>query len=839
MKPMSFKNLLAKAPTTGAGAWAASYVGHTSAVMDAAEALIIDDPTKDFPTSWLTSIFESLKLSVDREYFQRTVLLGAYLHDWGKASEPFQVMVNLKGDEKCLTEEDRKQQKTYHLRWDELGKKQLLRHEIISGILALGTPCYRRWLENYANADLMAAVWAGMGHHLKVGGARGKKIDGIVDTDEGVFKLEKPVLTVYTQHSDFQGMLRMGHRRLGLPSNYPELLQTQKETWAGSELKSILDNLFNEFEDFAEEIEKDRDYQHFVAAVKATVVAADIAGSALPKNKHSIKEWIPACFKNTLTKEDIQSLLENRLQGQELRDFQTAIAASESRVTLVRAGCGTGKTVGAYKWAEKYAIGKKLYFSYPTTGTASEGFKDYAAESDFETHLMHLRAEIDQQAIELETVLVSNEGAYESEVNTQGTDPKKESQQLESDPERIDLRLRSFEAWQAKLIVSTVDSVLGLMQNYKKPLFSWPAMVQSAFVFDEVHSYDDQLFGAFLRFLETFQGSPILIMSASFTDGQIEAIKKTLAKLGDSLNEVPGPEDLESLERYVIWQADSEDLVWEQVKVALQNSTEANPAKILWVTNTVDSCIQIYQAVKKLKELPKNLKPRIYHSRYRYQDRRERHREVINDFQGNGPAFAITTQVCEMSLDLSATLLISAMAPASALIQRLGRLNRKVEQVKGQPPRLASGTVAPALIYPWEEDFPYERLELKTGADFLKLLPSGPISQKNLAEAASQLTSYIPRPMPVTWLDGLWRSHPGSLRDSEHSITVVLQKDLDKIRQIPSFRQAADIQAWTVPIPLNSKIRKTFASWPREGCYPIAPSEEVSYCKQLGAQVKK
>jgi hypothetical protein len=67
----------------------------------------------------------------------------------------------------------------------------------------------------------------------------------------------------------------------------------------------------------------------------------------------------------------------------------------------------------------------------------------------------------------------------------------------------------------------------------------------------------------------------------------------------------------------------------------------------------------------------------------------------------------------------------------------------------------------------------------------------------------------------------------------------VLEKDLAKIRQIPSFRQAAEIQAWTVPIPLNSKIRKIFASWPREGCYPIAPSEEVSYCEQLGAQVQK
>ncbi len=45
--------------------------------------------------------------------------------------------------------------------------------------------------------------------------------------------------------------------------------------------------------------------------------------------------------------------------------------------------------------------------------------------------------------------------------------------------------------------------------------------------------------------------------------------------------------------------------------------------------------------------------------------------------QGKDGALAVTTQVAEMSLDISADLLVTDLAPVPALIQRLGRLNRR------------------------------------------------------------------------------------------------------------------------------------------------------------------
>src|SRR5262249_8208627 len=99
---------------------------------------------------------------------------------------------------------------------------------------------------------------------------------------------------------------------------------------------------------------------------------------------------------------------------------------------------------------------------------------------------------------------------------------------------------------------------------------------------------------------------------------------------------------------------------------------------VLWVCNTV---ARVMEAAGSFREF----RPLIYHSRFKYADRVERHKEVIDSFKAEGPALAICSQVAEMSLDLSADLLVTDLAPVPALIQRLGRLNRRAKQ--GDPTR--------------------------------------------------------------------------------------------------------------------------------------------------------
>ncbi len=801
-----FKVLLAKSFQQEDGVkvkGAAKYTGHISFVMQAADVLI---------DKLGVSIFKQLGLeSIDFNYFANTVRLGAYLHDWGKANQHFQEMVYLKTLEKSPDAKHQDYRK--RILRERKSDRQMLRHEVISGILALQVPSFREWLEKCPNTNLMIAVWAAMGHHLKIGLGAGRKTPSgcIAEIPSGT----GDELKIYTHHGDFQAVLKMGIQALGLPENLPEV---PTKVWSKEELKTALKNLRQEFIKFESEL--DWEQQKFIAAVKATVIAADLAGSALPLGEEDFKGWIEEVLSLQLSKQELQNLVQQRLKGKKLRPFQELIAESKHRVILVKAGCGTGKTVGAYAWGEKWAVGRKLFFCYPTTGTASQGYIDYADGTEIEAALMHSRADLDRE------LLFSGDS---------------------DDSEGIDSRLAAFQAWRKKLIVCTVDSVLGLIQNNRKPLYSWPAIAQSAFVFDEVHAYDKSLFGALLKFLKAFRGAPILLMSASFTPEQLAAIYQVLSEQGEEFNKepIPGPKELEELPRYDISYIaeinNFEELteVWEPVIAALKNKQ-----KVLWVTNSVKTCIEIYRTAQtKLREqLPElAINPLIYHSRFRYQDRVKKHKAVIEGFKQDTPVLAITTQVCEMSLDLSADLLISAMAPAAALIQRLGRLNRRMTKPE-EGAKLA-------IIYAWNNPKPYDGAEISTGQQFIQEFAGKTgISQENLAEFTAKINSAEIKEVKSNWLEDNWSTHRGFLRDSGYTITVILGEDEKEIWRIAQqkeqeliklgqkesrmklFKQEA--QKWVVSI----RIENDFWQWERRGFYPVTPIGRIPYSEEVGAE---
>ena len=791
-----------------------SYTAHITTVMESARTLT-DELGK--------TIIDQLGLNIDLKRFSKTVSLAAYLHDWGKASQHFQEMVFLKSIH-SKSQEPRfiKYRKKLLAAQREHNQRQMLRHEVISGILVLEVASFREWLEeceDIESSDLMVAVWAAMGHHLKMGTDEyGRPADYcIAQIPDGT----GDSLTIHTHHRDFQALLKMSRNKrfkLGLPHTLPEL---PKEKWSRRDLEEALASLQEKFDYFIQAQEEDWEFKKYTAAVKATVIAADLAGSALPNAGENVREWIEEQLGVLLCEDgsDIERLLAKSLNGKPLYAFQENIANAPYRVTLVKAGCGTGKTVGAYAWGQKWAKGRKLFFCYPTMGTASQGFIDYADGTDIEKALMHSRGDLDRE------LLCSGDSG---------------------DSEGIDARLAALQTWHRKLIICTVDTVLGLIQNNRRPLYAWCAIAQSAFVFDEVHAYDNRLFGALLQFLRTFRGAPILLMSASFTPQQLQAINEVMGDLGEEIADpISGPEELEVLKRYQIKYlaevCDSKKLpeIWDEVLEAL-----ANQQKVLWVTNSVQSSIDFYREAKQKisQELPnKNIQVLIYHSRFRYKDRLEKHTSVINAFQEDAPVLAITTQVCEMSLDISADLLISAMAPAAALIQRMGRLNRRMK-------KQAEGTGL-ALIYPWNNQKPYDTEELETGIELIQKLPNlKAVSQQDLAQVSAELNSHQPSLVKSNWLEGNWCTYPGFLRKGGYTITVLLEEDEKEIWKIAQEKEQTllkegkkesrmklfmkEAQKWSVPI----RIVKGFQDWKRRKFYPIAPGDVIKYSAETGAE---
>jgi CRISPR-associated endonuclease/helicase Cas3 len=785
--------------------------GHTWQVLMAAQSLLAE-----VANDLLRQLGLSQTIWADR--LKQAVLRGAFIHDFGKANTHFQETV----------------------RWRRQSA-QAIRHELLSAILCTQVKKLRDWLCPNPEAELVyrGAVLAASGHHLQ--------------TDKCVLQASDEI-TIYLNHNDFKGLLRLGQvqLKLGEPPKFEEEIRwiLDYEIWDDEDkcLPELENRLKSEVDDWFRKA--DEKTKLWLAAVKALVVAADVAGSALPKRPEisaktaSVKDWIVGALNKTLTEEELQQLWRDRL-GEEMNPareaFQQAVETSEQRVTLVRAGCGAGKTVAAYRWAARRAVGRKLFFCYPTTGTTTQGFDDYVSQSKVEGRLIHSRSSVDLARI------------FSTPDDTQEEDPDGRLQ------EKPDLRLENLQTWEPPLTVCTVDTVLGLMQNNRRGLFSLPAFANAAFVFDEIHSYDQQLFGALLCFLKTFQQAPVMLMTASLPQPMLAALESVCGKL----DPYSGPAAREEAERYCLRfiEENPDEQAWTEVKTALKRRE-----KVLWIVNTVDRAISLYCQAKYDPELCENnsfkIPVHLYHSRFRYFERVEKHKAVVDSFKRRdkqkrplppSPVLAITTQVAEMSLDLSADLLVTDQAPPAALIQRLGRLNRDEDE---------PNEIKLALILKCADAAPYKKNQKEPSEDYLlteewlkKLQPDlEAASQKHLADALQEVyLNATPKRYNLvvsTWLDGLWRSEVGVLRDSEGTVPIVLERDIPIIENAGGNEQKTKqektekrqkMRDEAIRRSLSIPARATVNKWDRleqHKLFRIAKTKHVDYDPETGAQWK-
>lgn len=681
-----------------------------------------------------------------KERFCRAVLLAAFCHDLGKANDQFQSMVR----------QERKQ-------------KQAIRHEALSLLIIQETPL-REWLSATLEEpeELSFLLWAAAGHHRK-------------------FPPDEPAagtgvrLSLFLEHADFRRTLSVGAKWLGL--NAPPALTNL--TWrlrGPTSPHQLLIRAKRKAAAFWASCNDDK--RRFLAAVKACLIAADVAGSALPKEGEKISGWIRKALDQKPTPSQLQKIIDDRLKGMTLRPFQEALGKTTTRVVLAQAGCGSGKTLGAYVWASQRAPGKRLFFSYPTTGTATEGFRDYLIDPTLNTQLAHSRA-----AVDLKLLGVDDEG---EQVNP----------------------LAALEAWSTSITSCTVDTVLGLTQNQRRGLYAWPAFVDAAFVFDEIHAYDDRLFSSLLRFLLNCRGVPCLLMTASLPQSRLSALMEALSSIDESLETISGPTDLEALPRY---QRLLSDDPWGVVEQSFRGN-----GKILWVANTVGRALSIADEAS-----VRGFQPLVYHSRFRYEDRVRQHDRIISAFRRDGPVLAIATQVAEMSLDLSADLLVTDLAPVPALIQRLGRLNRRSTPKNPNPPKpfLIIEPDSPAPYKSQEEPAPFAAPRL-----WLERLGTGPVSQSDLAQTWRELDEgRRQKPLESAWIDGGFETTPRHLRESRPGLTVLLQEDAPSVER-------GEIDPVRARIPMTEPTWLEWKKWPQVAFAKVPPPEYIDYHPERGAR---
>ena len=194
-------------------------------------------------------------------------------------------------------------------------------------------------------------------------------------------------------------------------------------------------------------------------------------------------------------------------------------------------------------------------------------------------------------------------------------------------------------------------------------------------ILDEIHTYSETTQAIVLKIVEILYSINCRIHIGTATM-PAELYKRLVEILGgtDAVYEVKLDENtLDTFDRHIIHKVNSLENVEQIIEEAI-----ANNQKILFVCNQVKRAQVLYQQLD--EDYPKTNKMLI-HSRFKRGKRSQLESELKNIYnEFTNACLVVSTQVVEVSLDISFDLMITECAPIDALIQRFGRVNRKRTQ---------------------------------------------------------------------------------------------------------------------------------------------------------------
>ena len=334
-----------------------------------------------------------------------------------------------------------------------------------------------------------------------------------------------------------------------------------------------------------------------------------------------------------------------------LHDFQKRASSTQGNLIL-QAPTGSGKTLAALLWAGKnQKRNGRLFYCLPNTASINAMYlrlsKYYGQEA---VGLLHSRA------------LASLYSLWENDDNSPMT------------RQRNALLAKSLakEIWYP-IRVCTPHQILRYTLHGK----GWEMMLSefpnSCFVFDEIHAYDPVVTGlviATAKFL-TKNNASCLFLSATMPNFIKKIIEVEVSPISFVTPSLSNDSDRAIIEK----KRHSLQIVDGTILINLDNIVKA----INIVDSTLIVCNHVSSAQKVFEELSKKgLKDAVLlHSRFCRRDRDN----IEKIIQARLPKVLVATQVVEVSLDVDFTQAFLEPAPIDAIIQRLGRVNRKGERM--------------------------------------------------------------------------------------------------------------------------------------------------------------
>jgi len=327
---------------------------------------------------------------------------------------------------------------------------------------------------------------------------------------------------------------------------------------------------------------------------------------------------------------------------------QAALDVADEAISILRAPTGSGKTYAALLWAERQVEQRRadrLVIAMPTRFT-SNALSISAAEQLGETGLYHSSAWYNRYGELNDKEIIK----YAREAH----------------------RMARFLA--SPVTVCTIDHLLisltGTRESHHSTFYF---LGNSAVVVDEADFYDPFIQANIVVLIEVLRKLevPILVMSATVPDSarklyQVESPIAVPTNLGTST--------IKEL-RYIGDHKEQKEKVLEKMIVAGHGIVYAN---------TVSRALMYYRWFE--ERLGKEGPPVIlYHSRFTEPDKKRIEGKLIkqlgkkawqNETSEPVRGIAIMTQIGEMSVNISAPLMLSDLCPWDRLAQRIGRLVR-------------------------------------------------------------------------------------------------------------------------------------------------------------------
>jgi len=474
---------------------------------------------------------------------------------------------------------------------------------------------------------------------------------------------------------------------------------------------------------------------------------------------------------------------------------------------LVQAGCGSGKT-GAALLAGLELVKEgwidKVIFTLPTKFTSNSMYWDFTA---------------DKYKFEPRDV-----GIYHSEIEALLVQDK-------DDEDEDYLRfIKNLNCWYAKpLNISTIDHLLySLLHCYRYADRAFGHLQTSLVVFDEIHYYDKYLLAKIGQCIQILRqlSIPHIVMSATLPPSLQDALKEEAEIDGCRYEpiQVLKPHDhapckirLEKLPLII------KDNVNERFIERVGKNLDLRQ---MVVVNQVERAKLV---TKKIREIFKDVNVICYHSEFTklhkekkeklikilFKNKEERSKNEIEfleveNFTNSNQVILVTTQICELSLDISAHVMYSEIAPIDSLIQRAGRLHRKGRNPSSEKcgceklcKHLQKDHLYELFVYPidWQDKF--------------ALLPYSDNPEENILRASWSILenseAILTEPNTVEWVKQLYQDEP-KLTDRE--MMRMIREDLvfgrkpeerfgddSKEHSQGSFRVRENIRATLVVVP--------------------------------------